>query len=198
MVVAIQYIAYTSRSIASGPKYLTGARHFLRDIYPDFDKNRASAFVQTTIRASVKLRADLVRRKNPLRIHPLILFHNLASESKSYDDMIYATTVSYLWYSSRVIVLANLLSQMTSPFSTGGKSSNIPVSSILIVTFNTPYPTTKVIDSTTEHSSCICAIPRLTPYLCSPPTSWCGIVCTKEDLPYSSNKMVLYLHALVG
>lgn len=33
-----RYIAYTSRSIASGPKYLTGARHFLGDIYPDFDK----------------------------------------------------------------------------------------------------------------------------------------------------------------
>ena len=103
MVVAIQYIAYTSRSIASGPKYLTGARHFLRDIYPDFDKNRASAFVQTTIRGSVKLRADPVRRKDPLRIHHLILFHNIASESKSYDDMLFATILSLAFFACHLI-----------------------------------------------------------------------------------------------
>ena len=29
-----RYIAYTSRFIASGPKYLTGARHFLKDFFP--------------------------------------------------------------------------------------------------------------------------------------------------------------------
>ena len=34
-----RYIAYTSLSITSGPKYLTGARHFLIDLYPDFDNN---------------------------------------------------------------------------------------------------------------------------------------------------------------
>jgi hypothetical protein len=38
-----RYVAYTSQFIASAPKYLTGVRHFLhdRDIYPDFDANRA-------------------------------------------------------------------------------------------------------------------------------------------------------------
>ena len=93
-----RYIAYTSRSIASGPKYLTGVRHFLRDIYPDFDKSRASAFVQTTIRGSVKLRADPVRRKDPLRIHHLLMFNNIASESKSYDDMLFATILSLAFF----------------------------------------------------------------------------------------------------
>jgi hypothetical protein len=32
-----RYIAYTSKFIASGPKYLMGIRHFLKDLYPDFD-----------------------------------------------------------------------------------------------------------------------------------------------------------------
>jgi hypothetical protein len=32
-----QYIAYTLQFIASGSKYLTGARHFLNELYPDFD-----------------------------------------------------------------------------------------------------------------------------------------------------------------
>ncbi|KAF9470320.1 hypothetical protein BDN70DRAFT_985587 [Pholiota conissans] len=36
-----RYIAYTSQFIGSAPKYLTGVRHFLSDIYPDFDVNRA-------------------------------------------------------------------------------------------------------------------------------------------------------------
>ena len=34
-----RYIAYASLSIASGPKYLSGARHFLVDLYPEFDAN---------------------------------------------------------------------------------------------------------------------------------------------------------------
>ena len=89
-----RYIAYTSQSIASGPKYLTGVRHFLRDIFPDFDSNRASAFVQTTIRGSVKLRADPVHRKDPLRIYHLNMFFNLAQKSGSYDDLLFSTILT--------------------------------------------------------------------------------------------------------
>ncbi|KAJ7933645.1 hypothetical protein B0H13DRAFT_1592198, partial [Mycena leptocephala] len=55
-----RYIVYTSKYIASGPKYLTGARHFLQDLYPDFDANRAHPLVQATIRGSKKIRADPV------------------------------------------------------------------------------------------------------------------------------------------
>jgi hypothetical protein len=47
-----RYIAYTSLFIASGPKYLTGARHFLKDLYPDFATNRTHPLVQVTISGS--------------------------------------------------------------------------------------------------------------------------------------------------
>ena len=43
------YVAYTSRFIASGPKYLTRVRHFLADIYPDFDVNCADPLVRSVI-----------------------------------------------------------------------------------------------------------------------------------------------------
>src|SRR5271155_3376038 len=49
------YIAYTSLSIASGPKYLSGARHFLVDLYPEFDANRSHPLVQAAIRGFKKL-----------------------------------------------------------------------------------------------------------------------------------------------
>src|SRR6267378_1012822 len=50
-----RYIAYTSQFISSGPKYLTGARHFLNDIYPHFDASRAHSLVASTIRGSKKV-----------------------------------------------------------------------------------------------------------------------------------------------
>ena len=50
-----RYIAFMSMSIGSGPKYLTGARHFLQQFYPNFDVNRATAAVQATIRGSKKV-----------------------------------------------------------------------------------------------------------------------------------------------
>ena len=53
-----RYIAYSSIYIASAPKYLTGAHHFLRQLYPDFDSNRAHPFVQATITGSRKVRTD--------------------------------------------------------------------------------------------------------------------------------------------
>ena len=36
-----RYIGYTSQFISSGPKYLSGARHFLSDLYPSFNTNRS-------------------------------------------------------------------------------------------------------------------------------------------------------------
>ncbi len=55
-----RYIAYTARFIASGPKYLSGACHFLHDIYPQFDSSQQSVFVQSTICGSRKIQADLI------------------------------------------------------------------------------------------------------------------------------------------
>ena len=53
-------IAFTSLSIDSGPKYLTGARHYLHELFPEFNLNRASPSVQATICGSKKVRADPV------------------------------------------------------------------------------------------------------------------------------------------
>lgn len=44
-----RYIAYTSRFIGSGPKYLSGVRHFLAILYPDFDEIRSHPIVAATI-----------------------------------------------------------------------------------------------------------------------------------------------------
>jgi hypothetical protein len=93
-----RYIAFTSLSIASGPKYLTRARHFLHDLYPGFDDNRASPLVQATIRGSKKVRADPVRRKQPLRVQHLAAFLDAAHHSHSYDDLLFATIMSCCFY----------------------------------------------------------------------------------------------------
>jgi hypothetical protein len=93
-----RYIAYMSQFISSGPKYLTGARHFLHDLYPDFDQNRSHPLVQATISGSRKLRADPVRRKQPLRTMHLEAFLLIAQETHSYDDMLFATILSCAFY----------------------------------------------------------------------------------------------------
>ena len=93
-----RYIAYVSLSIASGPKYLTGARHFLHDLYPYFDDSRASPLVQATIRGSRKVRADLIRRKQPIRLDHLAAFVNTANNTRSYDDLLFATIMSCCFY----------------------------------------------------------------------------------------------------
>jgi hypothetical protein len=93
-----RYIAYTSLSIASGPKYLTGARHFLHDLFPKFDDNRASPLVQATIRGSKKVRADPVRRKQPIRVDHLTSFVNTAFRSHDYDDLLFATLMACCFY----------------------------------------------------------------------------------------------------
>ncbi|KAJ7289670.1 hypothetical protein C8J57DRAFT_953381, partial [Mycena rebaudengoi] len=93
-----RYIAYTSKFIASGPKYLTGARHFLKALYPDFDQNRSSPLVQTTIAGSKKLRADPVKRKLPLRLAHLATFHQLYLQNPCYDMLLFITILSYMFY----------------------------------------------------------------------------------------------------
>ena len=93
-----RYIAFTSLSIASGPKYLTGARHFLHDLFPEFDDNRASSSVQATIRGSKKVRADPIRRKQPIRVEHLLSFVDLANRSGCYDDLLFATIMSCCFY----------------------------------------------------------------------------------------------------
>jgi hypothetical protein len=93
-----RYIAFTSLSIASGPKYLTGARHFLRDLYPAFDDSRSDPLVQATIRGSKKIRADPVHRKQPIRIEHLSAFLNAAISSRNYDDLLFATIMSCCFY----------------------------------------------------------------------------------------------------
>ena len=94
----VRYITYTSRFIASAPKYLTGARHFLRQLYPDFDQNRASAIVQATIAGSKKVCADPIRCKQPLRTTHLQMFLDIARQSTSYDDLLFITIVSCAFY----------------------------------------------------------------------------------------------------
>ncbi|KAF8218767.1 hypothetical protein L208DRAFT_1469637 [Tricholoma matsutake] len=93
-----RYIAYSSLFIASGPKYLTGVRHFLRDIYPEFDANRAHALVKTTIRGARKVRADPVQRKLPLRLAHLQSFVDVAHCTSTYDDFLFAILLSCAFY----------------------------------------------------------------------------------------------------
>jgi hypothetical protein len=93
-----RYISYTSQFIASGPKYLSGARHFLRDLYPDFDDNRSSPLVQATIAGSRKLRADPVRHKLPLRPCHLLAFLEKAHSTRDYDDFLFAVILACAFY----------------------------------------------------------------------------------------------------
>ena len=93
-----RYIAYTSQFISSGAKYLTGARHFLADLYPDFERNRAHPIVQTTIAGAKKIRADPVRRKLPLRPSHLEAFRCVAFRTGTYDDLLFAVLLSCCFY----------------------------------------------------------------------------------------------------
>jgi hypothetical protein len=93
-----RYISYTSCFIASGPKYLTGVRHFLSEVYPDFDANRAHPLVTSVIRGSKKIRADPVSRKLPLRLHHLSAFLSRARSSQSYDDLLFVTILACCVY----------------------------------------------------------------------------------------------------
>ena len=84
-----RYVAYSSKFIASVPKYLTGVRHFLKDLYPEFDTNRSHPLVRSTIHGSKKVRADPVKRKLPLRLAHLQSFVDVSLCTGSYDDFLF-------------------------------------------------------------------------------------------------------------
>jgi hypothetical protein len=91
-----RYIAFTSKHIASGPKYLTGARHYLKQLYPHFDQSRSDPLVQATIRGSKKVRGDPVKRKPPLQISHIQLFFDKCHNS--YNDLLFAAIISCSFY----------------------------------------------------------------------------------------------------
>lgn len=93
-----RYIAYTSQFIASGPHYLSGARHYLQDLFPDFESNRKHQLVKNTIRGSHKLRADPIRRKQPLRTSHLHAFLQTTLRTLQYDDLLFVTILSCAFY----------------------------------------------------------------------------------------------------
>ena len=93
-----RYIAYTSQFISSGAKYLTGARHFLADLYPNFERNRAHPLVQATIAGAKKIRADPVKHKLPLRPSHLHAFWCVALRTGTYDDLLFAVLLSCCFY----------------------------------------------------------------------------------------------------
>jgi hypothetical protein len=93
-----RYIAYTLLSIASSPKYLTGAHHFLHELFPDFDNNRANFSVQATIHDSIKVCAEPIRREEPIRISHLLFFIDAANQSCNYDNLLFATIMSCCFY----------------------------------------------------------------------------------------------------
>lgn len=93
-----RYVAYSSQFIASAPKYLSGIRYFLSDLYPNFDASRSHPLVKATIRGSRKIRADPVCRKLPLRPAHLHAFLEVAQKTLSYDDLLFATILSCCFY----------------------------------------------------------------------------------------------------
>lgn len=93
-----RYLAYTSQFISSGPKYLSGARHYLAEFYPSFDANRAHPLVQATIAGARKIRADPVKRKLPLRQRHLVEFEAKAKRTGDYDDFLFAVILSCCFY----------------------------------------------------------------------------------------------------
>ncbi|KAJ3749808.1 hypothetical protein EV360DRAFT_4205, partial [Lentinula raphanica] len=93
-----RYIAHTSQFIASAPKYLTGAQHFLKHLYPEFSENRGSPLVRATINGSRKLRADSVKRKLPIRLDHLRVFEHRFFNDPSYDNLLFITVLSCMFY----------------------------------------------------------------------------------------------------
>ena len=93
-----RYITYSSHSIASGPKYLTGASHYLKHLYPKFGDICSHPQVLSTIRGSQKIRADPVTRKLPLCLSHLSIFVRHSLVSLAYDDLLFATIMSCTFY----------------------------------------------------------------------------------------------------
>lgn len=77
---------------------LTGMRHFLKDLYPDFDANRAHPLVSSTIWGSKKARADPVVRKLPLCLAHLQSFLNVAHCTGTYNDFMFIVLLTCTFY----------------------------------------------------------------------------------------------------
>ncbi|KNZ73288.1 hypothetical protein J132_08059 [Termitomyces sp. J132] len=92
------YIAYNSKYIGSGLKYLTGLYHFIQDFYPDFDNNQAHPLAQAMIRGLKKVCANPVHQKLLLCPHHLASFVKTALQTKSYDDLLFATMMPCCFY----------------------------------------------------------------------------------------------------
>jgi hypothetical protein len=93
-----QYITYTSQFISSDPKYLSGTRHFLCELYPSFNTNQSHPLVQAIITGSKKIRVDPVKRKLPLRPCHLQTFLEVANCTNDFDDFLLATILSCSFY----------------------------------------------------------------------------------------------------
>ncbi|THV06835.1 hypothetical protein K435DRAFT_644919, partial [Dendrothele bispora CBS 962.96] len=76
----------------------TGARHYLKDLYPYFDDSRSSPLVQATIRGSKKVRGDPIHRKPPLRTSHIQFFVDKATQTQKYDDLLFATIIACAFY----------------------------------------------------------------------------------------------------
>ena len=92
------YIAYTSRFISSGPKYLSGTHHFLSDLYPSFDADQSHPSIQAKITGSKKIRADPIKHKLPLRMAHLQAFFDVAICMNDYDDFLFVVILSCCFY----------------------------------------------------------------------------------------------------
>ena len=75
-----------------------GARHYLKEIYPEFDEARNHPLILSTIQGSKKVRADPVKRKLPLRLFHLSLLVTHSTLTQSYDDLLFATIMSCAFY----------------------------------------------------------------------------------------------------
>ena len=94
----LHYIAYSSLTIASGPKYLTSTHHYLQDLFPSFDDNQSNPSVQATIWGAKKVQADPVHRKQPIQLEHLSSFVNFAQHTNNYDDLLFTTIMSCCFY----------------------------------------------------------------------------------------------------
>jgi hypothetical protein len=92
------YIAYSSQFIASAPKYLTGMRHFLKELYPEFNINCSHLLMKSTVWGAKKVRGEPMQRKLPLHLAHLQSFVNVALCTGSYDNYLMALLLSCAFY----------------------------------------------------------------------------------------------------
>jgi hypothetical protein len=189
-----RYISYTSQFITSGPKYLSGARHFLCDLYPDFDDNRSSPLVQATIAGSRKIRADPVHRKLPLQPCHLLAFLERTHSTRDYDDFLFAIILSCSIYAChRVGELVIKIDRDLFDWRKIIKQSSFHISDTR-AGYTLPYSKRIAsIEALTFYSPHILS---LTPSFYSEPMSLDVMLSMEPNQLFSSVKTVLYLRVL--